>query len=239
VGDRRDPGTFAALPATADEARGRLAAAYRGWREALASIPPAVLDTPLGDLGDLAHSYAGGVYARASVLGLVLHWLDEHIHHGSQIATIRDLYRASPERAGYRSPAHPDPVVDAVLRGDEDALAAAVAGDPGAVARARDAHPDAVGRAVGVGGPPAVQRLVDLGFPLDAPGAVPTLHLAVWYDDPEAVALLLDLGADAEAIDPLFRTTPSGWAAYAGHDDVAAVLSGPVRHPTAGRGAGA
>ncbi len=226
VGDRRDPDTFGDLPATADEARGRLAAAYRGWREALASIPAGVLDTPLGDLGDLAHSYAGGAYAQASGLAFVLHWLDEHIHHGSQIATIRDLYRASPDRAGYHSPAHPDPVVDAVLRGDEDALTAAVAGDPGAVARARRVHPDAVARAVATGGPPAVRRLVDLGFPLDAPGAVPTLHLAVWYDDPEAVALLLDLGADPEATDPLFRTTPRGWAAYAGHDEVAAVLGG-------------
>ena len=71
-----------------------------------------------------------------------------------------------------------------------------------------------------------MRRLVQLGFPLDAPGAVPTLHLAAWYDDPEAVALLLDLGADAEATDPLFRRTPSAWAAYAGHDDVAAVLGG-------------
>jgi hypothetical protein len=226
VGDRRDTETYGALPATADEARARLAVAHGGWRDALQSIAPEVLDTETGDLGDLAHRYAGGAYARATALGLVLHWVDEHIHHGSQIATIRDLYRASPDRAGHRSPAHPDRVVDAVLRGDEDALTAAVADEPRAVERARNAHPDAVPRAVAVGGPPAVRRLVELGFPLDAPGAVPTLHLAVWYDDPEAVALLLDLGADPAATDPLFRTTPRGWAAYAGHDDLIAVLDG-------------
>jgi hypothetical protein len=222
VGDR--PRTLGPLPATAAEARHRLADAHRGWHDALTTIPPAALDTPMAELGDLARSYAAGVYADATGLGLVLHWLDEHIHHAAQIATIRDLYRATPELAGYRSPPHADPVVDAVLRGDEDALTAAVADDPGAVERARHEHPDAVARAVAVGGPPAVRRLVDLGFPLDAPGAVPSLHLAVWYDEPDTVALLLDLGADAEAADPLFRTTPRAWAVYAGHRDAAAAL---------------
>jgi hypothetical protein len=117
-------------------------------------------------------------------------------------------------------------VVDAVLRGDGDALAAALAADPRAVDRARREHPDAVARAVAVGGPPALRRLVELGFPLDAPGAVPSLHLAVWYDEPDAVALLLDLGADPEATDPIFRGTARGWADYAGHTDLAAVLDG-------------
>jgi hypothetical protein len=222
VGER--PRTVGPLPATAAEARHRLADAHRGWRDALAGIPPASLDVPMAELGDLARSYAAGVYAQSTGLALVLHWLDEHIHHAAQIGTIRDLYRASPEPARFHSPAHPDPVVDAVLRGDEDALVAAVADAAGAIERARSEHPDAVARAVAVGGPPALRRLVELGFPIDAPGAVPSLHLAVWYDEPDTVALLLDLGADPEATDPLFRSTPRAWAVYAGHPGAAAAL---------------
>lgn len=216
---RHDP------PASADEAVTRLDEARRGWHEAVTSIPPTVLATPLGGLGDLAHEYGGGAYAASTGLALVLHAVDEHIHHGSQIATVRDLWAHAPDRSGHHSPAHEDPLVDAVLRGDEAAVAERLAA-PGAAARARDRHPDAVARAVAVGGAPAVRRLLDLGFPLDPPGPVGPLHLAAAFGDREVADVLLEAGADRNATDGLFLTTPAGWARYFGEPRLAASLDG-------------
>ena len=212
-------------PATADEAVARLEEAARGWHEAVASIPPALLVTPLGDLGRLAHEYGGGAYAGSTGLALVLHAVDEHIHHGSQVGTLRDLWAHTPDRAGHRSPAHPDPLVDAVLRGDESTTAAILA-DPSEVDRARRAHPDAVARAVAIGGAPAVRRLLDLGFPLDPPGPIGSLHLAAGYGEREVADVLLAAGADRHATDGMFHTTPAGWARYLGEPGLAAALDG-------------
>jgi hypothetical protein len=40
----------------------------------------------------------GGPYADASLGTLVLHIADELIHHGAEVALLRDLYRAGPLR---------------------------------------------------------------------------------------------------------------------------------------------
>ena len=37
-----------------------------------------------------------GPYAEATFLGLMLHVIDELVHHGAEVALLRDLYRASP-----------------------------------------------------------------------------------------------------------------------------------------------
>ena len=40
----------------------------------------------------------GGFYADATRVGFVLHEIDELIHHGAEIALLRDLYRAARDR---------------------------------------------------------------------------------------------------------------------------------------------
>jgi hypothetical protein len=67
-----------------------LAELDREWdrfRAHVAAMDDAALARPLGP--------AGGPYANDSFHALVLHALDEVIHHGAEIAVIRDLYRAS------------------------------------------------------------------------------------------------------------------------------------------------
>ena len=45
-----------------------------------------------------------GPYAEATFLGLMLHVIDELVHHGAEVALLRDLYRAgAPARDGRRS----------------------------------------------------------------------------------------------------------------------------------------
>ncbi|MBD7917248.1 DinB family protein [Cellulomonas sp. Sa3CUA2] len=80
----------ASLPATADDALALLDASYRTWHDGLAGLDDDALARPLGPLG------AG--YADQPVAALVLHLHRETMHHGGEVALLRDLYRA-----GFRS----------------------------------------------------------------------------------------------------------------------------------------
>jgi hypothetical protein len=73
-------------PATAQAATERLDQAYGRFRSAITEVEPAALLEPLGPIG--------GAYARDTRLAFVLHELDELIHHGAEVGTMRDLYRA-------------------------------------------------------------------------------------------------------------------------------------------------
>jgi len=73
-------------PATAKAATDRLAQAYGRFRSYISGVEPAALLAPLGPIG--------GPYAQDTRLAFVLHQLDELIHHGAEVGTMRDVYRA-------------------------------------------------------------------------------------------------------------------------------------------------
>jgi hypothetical protein len=71
-------------PGTAADALARLDAAYTGWAAGVREI---------GDLGAPCGP-AEGDFADLPMAALVLHINREAIHHGAEIALLRDLYRA-------------------------------------------------------------------------------------------------------------------------------------------------
>ena len=74
-------------PGSADEAIARLDREWARFRVHVAALDAEALAAPLGP--------KGGEYAQDSHHALVLHALDEVIHHGAEIGVLRDLYRAS------------------------------------------------------------------------------------------------------------------------------------------------
>lgn len=73
-------------PANARAATELLGQAYGRFRAAITAVEPTALLEPLGPIG--------GPFARDTRLGFVLHELDELIHHGAEVGTMRDVYRA-------------------------------------------------------------------------------------------------------------------------------------------------
>jgi len=87
LGLERPPGGFERddpAPPTAAEAIGVLARAHDFWRDLLQELPAACWWEPLGPI---AHEYA-----ESSKAALVLHCLDEQIHHAAELGVLRDLY---------------------------------------------------------------------------------------------------------------------------------------------------
>jgi hypothetical protein len=88
LGVERPPGLFDRddpAPATAAEAIAVLACAHDFWQDLLQELPAASWWEPLGPI---AHEYA-----ESSKAALVLHQLDEQIHHGAELGVMRDLYQ--------------------------------------------------------------------------------------------------------------------------------------------------
>ncbi|GAA1379991.1 DinB family protein [Pseudonocardia kongjuensis] len=77
---------------TADLALAQLDDAYRRWTAGVAALGTAGLARPCGP--------AEGPYADAPMATLVLHIHREVIHHGAEIALLRDLYAAAPPVRG-------------------------------------------------------------------------------------------------------------------------------------------
>jgi uncharacterized damage-inducible protein DinB len=75
-------------PATAAEAVGALERAHALWQGLLQELPADSWWEPLGPVA--------GPYAEDDKASLVLHQLDEQIHHGAELGVLRDLYRHSP-----------------------------------------------------------------------------------------------------------------------------------------------
>jgi hypothetical protein len=71
---------------TADGALAQLDEQYRRWTDGVAALDADGLAAPCGP--------AEGPYAEAPMATLVLHIHREVIHHGAEIALLRDLYRA-------------------------------------------------------------------------------------------------------------------------------------------------
>jgi hypothetical protein len=75
------------LPGGADEAVAFLERAYRHWHDGVAGLDDEGLRRPLGP--------RGGPYAEDPMAELIAHINREVIHHGAEIALLRDLYRAT------------------------------------------------------------------------------------------------------------------------------------------------
>jgi len=69
-------------PGTSDEALARFDAAYTTWRDGVASLDATALARPCGEHG----------FEDRTMAALVLHIHRELIHHGAEIALLRDLY---------------------------------------------------------------------------------------------------------------------------------------------------
>jgi hypothetical protein len=89
-----DPVDYAAYdyPGDAATALGRLDAVYAAWIAGVRSLGPDDLTRPCGP--------AEGPYAEASMTALVLHINREALHHGAEIALLRDLFRWRPLPGG-------------------------------------------------------------------------------------------------------------------------------------------
>jgi hypothetical protein len=79
------------LPAHPGEAIDVLERCYSRWRQGMESLSAEAWEEPLGS--------AWGPYADDTTIDLALHVLDELVHHGAEIALLRDLYRHRGELA--------------------------------------------------------------------------------------------------------------------------------------------
>lgn len=78
--------TTARWPLTADEALAQLDEHHRAWREGVLGLDDEQLQHPVGT--------AEGPWAEHPMATLILHVNRETMHHGAEIALLRDLYRA-------------------------------------------------------------------------------------------------------------------------------------------------
>lgn len=163
-------------------------------------------------MGEIAGPYADDTRA-----AFVLHELDELIHHGSEIAAMRDMYRALTGT---------DPVVAAAEGLDRAAVEARVVAEP--ALRGSSLVTDLSARERW----DAVRMLVDLGFDVNASHGITALHYAAAFGQREIAELLIKHGADPTVKDTEFEIDPVGWADYFKHAEVAKYLRDQV--PSAG-----
>ena len=200
------------VPTTAAEALDKLARAHDILVGYISAVGEDELWTKIGPIG--------GIYAEHTKLSLLLHQLDEVIHHGAEIALLRDLYRA-------RRPE--DPFVLAVLKGDRAEVERMCAQDDGLAARMVEADPGLMLRAAETGRWPAIPILADLGFPLEGPTGRGPLHHATAANHLDTIRYLVERGADTDAKDPTYDSTPLGWAEYFNFTEAADYLRQVVR----------
>lgn len=75
------------LPGSAEEAIAFLERTYRQWHDGISALDAEGMRTPLGP--------KGGPYAKDPMAALVAHINRETMHHGAEIALLRDLWRAT------------------------------------------------------------------------------------------------------------------------------------------------
>ena len=202
-------------PATATAALDALDDAHDFWRRCLAAVTEEGLGEKLGPVG--------GQYADSDRAGFVFHMLDEFIHHGAEIALLRDLYR------GEREAHERDPLVRALLAGDADAVTAIHAENPSALDRVRASHPGLILEAVSSGRWHAVDLLLESGFAADVEEGAGPLHHAAGAGRLDIVKLLVEHGADTGRTEPIWRASAQGWAEYFHRRDVVEYLSSTYR----------
>jgi hypothetical protein len=193
-----DPG--GAPPATAKAAVALLERAHERWDAHLALVSEDALAEEIGPVG--------GPYADRSRAGYVLHMLDEFIHHGAEIAVLRDLWR-------WRHQLSADTTLERVMRGDRTVIDDLDAVDDGA---------ELVDAAARYGRWQLLVELVRAGLPVGRGGTTP-LHRAAGAGELRAVQVLVEHGADPATIDPEFQATPLQWAENFHHDEVVTWLA--------------
>jgi hypothetical protein len=180
------------VPGSAADALAALDRAYEIWRGRLASLSQEDLDRPMGEIA--------GPYADNDRTSFALHILDELIHHGAEVGTVRDFYRGvhaadpfGPALAGEVTPTH---------------------------------RPALLAEAAATQRWDVVARLADLGFDVNArtvDGAT-AAHLAAGSGALATLRLLVDHGADLSLTDRQFNADVHGWADWFHQEDVAAYL---------------
>jgi hypothetical protein len=189
-------------PATAASAIALLDRAHDRWDAHLALATDESLGRAIGPV-------AGPQYATRTRTAYVLHMIDEFVHHGAEIALLRDLWR-------WQHPVLPDdPVAERVMRGDETVLDSFDRDPP---------RPELLDRAAAYGRWEIVLGLVARGARPGTTGRA-ALHLAAGRGDLAAVEALLDHGADPSARDDEFHATPLQWAEFLRRSEVVRYLT--------------
>jgi hypothetical protein len=191
-----------APPSSAAAAVALLERAHDRWDAHLGLVTEESLAAPVG-------AVAGPQYAERTRAAYVLHMLDEFIHHGAEIALLRDLWRWQ------HATVSDDPLVERIIRGDTTVL--------------DDLHPatataELVDAAAAYGRWDLLVGLVERGAPMSTAGRTP-LHLAAGAGELEVVKVLLAHGADPGVTDPVFHATPLQWAEFLRHPAVAEHLA--------------
>ncbi|MFE9394015.1 DinB family protein [Streptomyces flavidovirens] len=81
----------ASLPVTAEDGLAALHEHYHTWRKGVLSLDDAGMQRPIGEVE--------GQWGERPMATLVLHVNREVMHHGAEIALLRDLYRAGFKQA--------------------------------------------------------------------------------------------------------------------------------------------
>jgi uncharacterized damage-inducible protein DinB len=178
-------------PATATDAVAMLERAHDRWDAHLSLTDDERLSEVVGPV-------AGPEYADRTRAAYVLHMLDEFIHHGAEIALLRDLWRWQTATVSA------DPLVERVIRGDLTVLDEFDDEPPTA---------DLVDHAASYARWDLVVGFVQRGASISTTGRTP-LHVAAGAGELAVVKVLLDHGADPEAKDPQFHATPAQWAEF-------------------------
>lgn len=129
-----------------------------------------------------------------------------------------------------------DELTAAVMRADRSAVDRLRADQPTVVDDARSARPGFIVWAAANGRTEVVALLAELGFDVNARGRgdVPAdgrcdwetaLHQAALHGHLDAAQLLISLGADPNARDTRFNSTPLGWARHESQDALAELLA--------------
>jgi hypothetical protein len=186
---------------TAATAIGRLERAFDLFKRNVEASDVAGLTKPMGTVA--------GPYAKDTRAAFVLHELDELIHHGSEIAAMRDMYRAM---------ADADPIVSAAENMDKAAVEARLVAEP--TLRESPLVTDLAARERW----DAMRMLVDLGFDVNASHGITALHYAAAHGRLDDAQLLIKHGADPAIKDTEFEIDPAGWADFFRHAEVAKYL---------------
>ncbi len=187
-----------APPSTSHEALALLDRAHDRWEAHLALVTAAGLREKVGPVG--------GGYADRTRAAYVLHMLDEFIHHGAEIALLRDLWR-------WQHPLGVDLNTERAMRGD-----------PTLVDEVELIGPEQASELMRVAASYArwdlLSALVEVGVAVPTGGRTP-LHLAAGAGELDIVQQLVELGADTAAKDPEFDARPLDWARFLQQDHVA------------------